>query len=170
MIGGSGNYSTSHEHDSPVLYYKYHTFQLNGDVGYFFVKKMTGGIRISYLHSHNKTSYNDTTLFNTTAREINLGPFVRYYVLPAKLKYNLLIDAFYSFGRSRNKSVDSDFKDKASTYAFAAGPVWFINSTAALELTLSYEHRQMVSNFKTSYTNVNLGFKIHLDKWAQKSK
>lgn len=169
MVGGSANYSSSHQKSTPVLYYRYHHTEANGDAGYFIINKLAAGIRLSYMQSHNVTSYNDTTLFNSTTREIDFGPFIRYYILPGRLKYNFLVDGVYSLGRTRTKS-DNDSKDKISIYAFSAGPVWFINSTAALELTVSYEHRKLFSYDKNSYMNVNLGFQIHLGKAGKKSK
>lgn len=165
LIGGNASYTThKYKFVSDPSNLKYRTFQVTGDVGYFFISKLATGIRLTYLHENETGLASDSSYFNQTTRDLEIGPFVRYYFLPVGNKYNLLVDADYSFGRRKDKNVGGYSKERSDSYTFAAGPVWFINPKTALELTLSYEHQR--NYFMISYTKVNLGLQIHLGKLA----
>lgn len=165
LIGGNGSFS-SYKPSYPGSY-KNNNFQINADLGYFIINKLAAGLRIGYFHNH-ETGYSSTgDYFNQTGRQINLAPFIRYYFLPKDKKYNLLADASYYNGWSKDKNLGGYSKGTSKGYTFSAGPAWFINPHTALELTLNYTHDN--TYYTSSTFKINIGFQIHLDNLKNKS-
>lgn len=93
-----------------------------------------------------------------------VGPFARYYILPAENQYNLLADLSYQFG-FYGGTVKGDLR----TFSALTGPVIYFNSTVGLEFLLGYYSRKDKDS-EISRINISKGFhivvglQIHLEK------
>ena len=170
IVGGNASFNstkyTSYQYKSNE-----HTLQLTSDVGYFIFKKLAVGSNIGvdfYKSSTNTTEFSGTTL--------NLSPFVRYYVFAKDSKVNLFGEVAYNYSVEKDKaynisdSVHSDpFRQTQTGFSYKVGPVFFINPSVALELSLSYSTSKYDDNSKTSQFLTGLGFQIHLGSKKNKS-
>ena len=170
LIGGSGSLFTTKLTNSGQSTYtaKGSGIILSPNVGYFPVNNLIGGLRTYFGYSHNKGGYNNGyAAYTQTSWQTQVGPFVRYYFLPAQHKMNLLADASYFVGWTHTKensynSAYQKHKDRLHGYSFSAGPVWFLNPATALELTLDYSNNYLPSRNTGVYLNV--GLQVHLRK------
>ena len=125
---------------------------LSPTFGYFIIDKLALGISPTFGYTKTDGG-NDSTSYG-------IGPFIRYYLLKPEKRINVLTNVSYYYG-TNNANTTSD------NLNFKAGPVIFLNSSVALELTLNYNIGQFksdssVSTFKSF--NFGLGFQIHLEK------
>ncbi|MGN6435467.1 MAG: outer membrane beta-barrel protein [Agriterribacter sp.] len=161
LVGGSGAFSSETKNGVEAK-----RFTLSPNVGYFFFDKLAGGLDLNFYNSKVKfgTDQNRSTSYG-------ISPFVRYYILPAPNKINLVAEAGYGFftGKSRY-SNENAFTTTGHGYSFSAGPVFFIRPNIALELTAGYAEStykskyggNSVSNLKNKNFQVGVGFQIHL--------
>lgn len=124
---------------------------IDPDIGFFMSDKFAAGIRgnlyYSYMEVH--TSKTKTTF-------LGFGPFLRYYFLPTGNSVNILADAEYLYGTDFKKNHQEEF-------IFSAGPVFFLNPSVGLELTLNY-HKLNSKITGSSTFSFAVGFQIHLKK------
>ena len=163
LIGGSGSiltqkYSNPDDYGGTGL-----GITLSPGIGYFPVNNLAAGVRtfIGYDHSKGKYATGEEG-FKQTSWHTQVGPFIHYYFLPTARKMNLLADASYYFGMIHTNNSLGKSKSPVHGYAFSMGPVWFLNSTTALELTLHYSKDHTPVN--TSGLAINVGLQIHLGK------
>ena len=156
MVGGSANFnSTSYESTSNggsssegkgIGVTIYPTF------GYFIADKLALGLSPSFGYSKTEGG-NAYTSYGA-------GPFVRYYLLKPEKMINVLTHIGYSYGTDNSNSTSNILN-------FKAGPAIFLNSSVALELTLSYNISQLTSDSSSATYksfNIGFGFQIHLEK------
>jgi hypothetical protein len=159
MLGGvisyaSTNYNGS-DYGEPHVGYN---FQVKPNVGYFIADKFAIGITTLINSSGVKptgtTGYNKLTDFN-------IGPFVRYYLLPTDNRTNILTETTYQIGYEKRNQNDPALKN---TFILAAGPVFYFNSSVGLEMQINYS----LNKFK-EFTGINhaimfgLGLQIHFE-------
>jgi hypothetical protein len=101
-------------------------FRFNTDIGYFFMDKFAGGIRLDYSSTKPETQNDAYTSFQ-------VAPYVRYYAFPKTNKVNLYGDVSYGFG-----SEGEADKESFNYFGVMAGPSVFLNQHTALEGTLNY--------------------------------
>jgi len=133
--------------------------QFAPNVGYFFLDKFAGGLRINFDLQKDYRSG-----FNTTNLNFSPSPFLRYYLRPVSKQINIFLEGSYGYSWSwyHTPSFSSDFHFwKASSIA---GLSVFLNSRTALELTLrySYSTRGVSDTVKTNLVALGAGFQIHL--------
>lgn len=97
-------------------------------VGYFFLPRLAGGVRATYLRTTAPNAMYDP---NNT---LWISPFVRYYFLPSGKKINIFGDAAYGWGRSKQPPANYTY----NRYTIGAGPAIFLSRSVALEFTLQY--------------------------------
>lgn len=134
---------------------KFTSFEFSPDAGYFFIQNLAGGARVSF----------QTMKFHDKDASISFlfSPFVRYYLLPAARRVNILADASYGFGSMKEEGESESFNQ----FAIAAGPAVFLSPNTALEFTLRYSSAggdayggdERFKNF-----GLNVGFQVHLGK------
>jgi hypothetical protein len=159
LIGGSGTYYASSYRQTDA---KFRGFELDARGGIFLLNKLAGGIQLGYNYNKEFGTVEITNqYYEQYDRSINVGPFARYYFLNAAKKINLLADASYFRCWSKSGNLYGGSKWKTYGYAFAAGPVLFLNPNVSLETTLNYEYR--FEYFPTAL-QVKLGLQVHLSK------
>lgn len=158
LLGGNGTYS-SHKNDY-VMPEKDKNLQLNPDIGYFPFNKFAIGVRAGYTYNQ-QTGEAVNGHFKQSYRYINLGPFIRYYLLAKSKKLNVFGDASYYYGWVKNKNLGGYSKERRSGYSLGAGPAWFFTPHTALELTVNYKNADE-SFYTSSGIYINVGFQIHL--------
>lgn len=134
IIGGSLGFSSS---TTPASYgnFNYTVVSIAPKAGYFLIDRLAAGLTVntSFTHSH----YDNMIYYPSTyhSNQYGVGPFVRYYFLPAQKPANILLEisdqyTWISASQQANSHLNS--------YGFAAGPAFFLNPSVALECTLGY--------------------------------
>jgi hypothetical protein len=126
LVGGSGNFAIQKRKvlDGNT---KNTRLQLSPNIGYFFVEKLVAGVKpvwelgASSLPGSSNSSYN-----------LSLGPFLRYYLLPADRPLNVLTETSYRYGWGSGNN-------RQNMYSISTGPVMYFNTSVGLELTANYE-------------------------------
>jgi hypothetical protein len=150
LAGGQVNFTSSKYGD--VDDSKNTHFEISPNVGYFFIDKLAGGLRLSYISDKDKTDDDATTSFTA-------APFVRYYFLDAAQKVNVFADASYGFGSTGAKD-----KESLNYWSIMAGPAVFLSPNTALELTVGYKSfgGDAYGDDRWKQFGVNVGFQVHL--------
>ncbi len=154
LLGGNISFSSTSSSSnlgSNTLY----AFQASGNAGYFFIDKFATGIKPNIYIDHGKGLQN----FSSTGSA--LGPFLRYYFLPTGLRTNLFAEGSYAYGIS---SISNVFTSHSNSFSFLAGPVFFLNPSVGLELSVGYTTvKNNVSN-RTNIFKSGIGLQFHLEK------
>ena len=159
LIGGNASFSyDSHNTTNALGNFKNSSFnlELSPNVGYFFIDKLAGGLRVSYSQYFSEESSN-----SSDSNTLSLDPFIRYYFLPIDQNFNVFAETSYKFYL---KNEYSDIK----TFSIKAGATYFVNSSVGYELALQY----LNSNFDNSFNNsgtintimLSFGLQIYLEK------
>src|SRR5689334_20087193 len=93
LIGGNGAFSLAKAQDLKTT-----TVQFAPNIGYFFINKMVGGMRLGLgmdTYSADGDKYRRSNN--------SIGPFIRYYFLPSEQKVNLFGEGAYAHAWSRYK-------------------------------------------------------------------
>lgn len=163
LVGGSANFSYNNS-NTDVNNTKITTINLAPNIGYFFIDKFAGGLRLSFYNNHIKFGppNNNFTTFTTSS----IGPFVRYYFLPIDNPYNILSEVSYQFGNEKIKTNNpSTSNSNSNSFSFSVGPVIYFNSTAGIEFLLNYTTGgENLSNKRSNSFGAGIGFQIHLEK------
>ena len=151
-IDGDGVYVTS---------YKTTTLFVSPNIGYFIIPKLAGGLRLNVsVYKQNTAVYSQTN--------ISLSPFLRYYLLAQKQKFNVLVDASYINVKSKTRIQGNPtaIVERTTGYNILVGPSIFLNEHVALEFLLGYKQTQLKDHGenKNSTFNTVLGLQIHLGK------
>lgn len=152
MIGGSAALATYNTH-SPLGTLSETSILITPAIGYFVMEKFAVGINPSYGLSAGK--FNDTR--KTTKHSYAIGPFVRYYLLPADHIVNLFAGGSYQYtiGEPGNTIINN--------YSFFIGATAFFNSSAAIEITTGFssslDQKLTINSFI-----INAGFQVYLKK------
>ena len=193
LVGGSGTYATaknSSDDVSVTVKTKQSTLQASPAAGYFFMDRLCAGIGLIVAHSNNTLDATVPDPFGgyqlstkSTSTAIGVGPFVRYYFLPAVQKINLLAQLSYNYTKNNEKQYSlqvyqnggggqpqiqesrNSQKFSLNTYAVQAGPAFFLNPNVSLEVLVGYAY----SKTAKSDTHVNsftagFGFQVHFGK------
>jgi hypothetical protein len=175
LVGGTGLFnSTTHTNDLGLQLMRYTNIQLSPAIGYLFVNKFAGGLKLSFATSRNK-NISDGAGYNLEKNNsYGFGPFLRYYFLDTDKQFNILIDGSYQYQIERGGGVSSSGNTPIpvpitqytkNTLSIVAGPVIYFNSSVGLEFLIGYTTSKYVQN-KSSIKSVQvgLGFQIHLEK------
>lgn len=155
LVGGNVGFSTEKQGDADAN--KETTFNFNPNAGYFVIDKLAAGLRVNFYS--NKAKDDDKAYSN-----LLIGPFARYYFLPATQNVNIFADAGYAFG-----SAGTDDKNSQSAFSIAAGPAVFLSPNTALEFTLAYQSFKYKDvDDRRNVFGVNVGFQIHLGGGTKK--
>lgn len=155
LVGGNAGFTSSKQGDGDAN--KWTHFNLSPNAGYFFIDKLAGGLRVNFTSTKNKAADKAST-------NLWIGPFARYYFLPAADKVNILADAGYAFG-----SAGAGDKSSQNGYSISAGPAIFLSPNTALEFTLNYQSfKYEGESDRENNFGVNIGFQVHLGGGAKK--
>lgn len=167
LLGGSIRFESVKENYNLGDTYKETNFFLSPDIGYFFLNKMAGGVRIDFS-SYKLNSSNVEWHKTTTA----ISPFVRYYFLPVAAKVNAFLDVGYLHSKSKWHSYsDPAYSDKSKGFQVLVGPSIFLTDQIALEFALGYRHTKSdewgSEPTESATISSGLGLQIHLGKKRQ---
>jgi hypothetical protein len=128
------------------------------NIGYFFIDKLSGGIRLSL--NYNQVKYSG---LNSNTTNLGVGPFIRYYFLNPDAKINLLAESAYQYIAITNNSATTT-TEKDNFISFSVGPVIYFNSSVGLEFIASYQVYNGVNSTTSKTLSFNVGFQIHLER------
>ncbi|RTL58588.1 MAG: hypothetical protein EKK37_09660 [Sphingobacteriales bacterium] len=150
FLSGNANFSTLKSASDASVKYKQTDIQISGSVGHFVLDKFAVGLRPWLGYGSNNLG-NSSTVFN-------IGPFVRYYILPSGKIVNIITDASFSHGFFSGGN-------NSNTLSFYAGPVIYFNTSVGMEFLLGYSTIKNVGYAgHDSRTQLAIGFQFHLEK------
>lgn len=169
LTGGTGSlYSYNVTYNSPAANFtaKYTNIDLSASVGYFFIDKLSAGIRPTFSSNKGEAINGGST----NSYKLAVGPFVRYYFLKADRQFNLLTDVSGQFGLNQRLGALRS-KGKYNNLSIMAGSEVFFNNTAGLEILMGYAKKvSSIDNSPDAYNNdqsgllLSVGFTLHLIK------
>jgi hypothetical protein len=167
LVGGNISFESIKNDGEDVVNYKTTNFFVSPNIGYFIIPKLVGGLRL------NIRSYKQKIPASYTQVSVSLSPFLRYYLLSQKQKFNVLVDAGYINVKTKTTIQNSPtYAERTRGYTISVGPSIFLNERVALEFLLGYK-RTNVKNYednKNTTLNTGLGLQIHLGKLRTKPK
>jgi len=161
MVGGNGSFVFS-KASSGGSNSKTVNLSLAPDIGYFFVDKFAGGVRLTFNRVHIK--YRPSNNFSTF-KNYSIGPFVRYYLLDVDRQSNILIEGSYQFGNDKVETTNSTSNNSTNIISFSAGPVIYFNGSVGIEFLLNYSSTGTKGyKGRGDSFGVSIGLQIHLEK------
>jgi hypothetical protein len=126
-------------------------FSISPNIGYFVIDNLAIGTSGEFSYTFESEN---TKTFNSNS----ISPFIKYYFLDKEKIVNIFSEARYEIMRLK----ESDFKtDKIN---LKVGVVFFLNSTAGLEVALNYSKQKTNQDFENRVIYLNVGFQIHLER------
>ncbi len=156
MLGGEVSYaSTNYNSENYGIPHTAYDLQIKPNIGYFFIDKLSTGLKASIEVTGDKSRSQSYTDFN-------IGPFLRYYFLSPEKYVNVITEASYLYGFEKGSTPE---KTSKNTFSFSAGPVVYFNNVVGLEMLVSYASYQF-SGIKGSNKTimVGLGLQVHLER------
>ena len=159
LVGGNiGFTSTNFKSDAGS---KSVAFDLNiaPNVGYFIVNRFSAGIKSDI----EKSGYRAPgTSVSSTYIDFNLGPFIRYYLLPQEHDFNFFTEGSYLYGFTADNLRRLTSKN---TFLFNAGAEIFFTNSVGLEFLIGYSTYKN-KGFQGSNNTIRfgLGIQAHLEK------
>jgi len=166
LVGGSMAYSKENSSRNDVVNRKERTIDVSGNVGYFIVPKLTGGIRLNSFFSKQKYPQIDGSYSTISQNNLGVGPFARYYFLNAENQINIFTDEgiLYSVLRIKSTSTQKSY-EKTLKYYFSGGAVIFLNTSVGIELILSYNNTKVIKyDSKGESVQFRVGLQFYLEK------
>lgn len=162
MLGGNISYaSTQYKSENYGPEHIVYDFTIKPSVGYFFGDKFVGGIKAAIIKRGTK---DPGTPGNNKNTDFNLGFFSRYYFLPEEKQVNILFESSYLYGFVGGGSGQNTSTSK-NTFALAAGPVIYFNTSVGLEFLIGYSTYKFSGiNGSNGTIQIGIGLQIHLEK------
>lgn len=160
MLGGSISFSSTNLKSEIGQKNTFFILQGAPDIGYFIADKFAAGLKVSINSSGGKAT--GTSVFSTNT-DYNFGPFARYYFLSTEKQFNILTEGTYQYGFIGGGQQNT--KTSKNTFAIAAGPVIYFNSSVGLEFLIGYSAYKYVGFAGSNGTiQLGLGLHVHLEK------
>lgn len=155
MIGGSAGFRNSTYNNGGDFSSKQTIVELSGDIGYFIIDKLAVGLKPGY----NRTGTNNPRL---VANIYEVGPFIRYYILPADKTVNIFTELSYQYGILK---TNQGISQNSNNFSGIAGCAVFFNSSVALDFNVGYSNYKYNNNTgKVNSLIAGIGFHFHLKK------
>ncbi len=162
LFGGNASFSSIQTVNNFVASTTNNNIQVAGNAGYFFINKLAGGLKPNLLLQYNKTSTG-----NLSQNISSIGPFIRYYFFPIEGRVNFFAEGSYVVGISKVSTTGiNNYSNsyQSSSYSFVGGPVIFLNSSVALEISFGYTHLHSEANNLANTLELGIGLQFHLEK------
>jgi hypothetical protein len=157
LIGGAASYSSLKNKGNGIPRNYQIEFQLSGNVGYFFLDKFVGGLKPVF--ESNKVINGSIAVSSGT---YELGPFLRYYFLPADRRVNILSEFSYEFGITPSSGNPTLYSNNISGLI---GCEAFFNQSVGVEFTIGYSSLKYTKSTGSVNTIIaGIGFQFHLEK------
>ena len=160
LVGGEASlsYSTRYFKNQPDSKYNSNVLQVSPKIGYFFVNKFVGGIKLNYSYQLNSNAVGE----NLINKKLLTGIFTRYYFLNSDKRLNFFSEVNYSRGFDL---VQKDDTFSSSIFGISAGAAVFFSSSVSLEFLINYTNIDEISlGQAVDDINFGLGFVIYLQK------
>lgn len=163
MVGGNASFLFTNSNTGSTNS-KANNIDIAPDIGYFFIDKLAGGMRLSYNRHYTKfgSPNNNFQKFIT----YSIGPFVRYYFLPIDQRYNIVVEGSYQYGDDKTVINAYATNTVSNKFIFSGGPVIYFNTSVGIEFLLNYTNsdNNYVEKTKSNSFGVEIGLQIHLEK------
>lgn len=160
LLGGNISFSSTSLKSEIGQKNTFFILQVAPDIGYFIADKFVAGLKVSISSSGSKAT--GTSVFGTQ-NDYNFGPFARYYFLSTEKQFNILTEGTYQYGFIGRGQQNT--KTSKNTFAIAAGPVIYFNSSVGLEFLIGYSTHKYVGFAGSNGTiQLGIGFHVHLEK------
>lgn len=157
LIGGGASYSSLKNKREGIPNSNQIQIQLSGNVGYFFLDKFVGGLK-PVFESDKVVNGSTSVLYNI----YELGPFLRYYFLPADSHVNILSEVFYQYGINTSTGNPTLHSNNISGLI---GCEAFFNQSVGIEFTIGYSSLKYTKSTGSVNTIIaGIGFQFHLEK------
>jgi len=197
MLGGELDFSSQSSTAQQATFIddrENRTLQLSPGAGYFFIDKLAGGIKLSFISIKGENrlqtmnmipNWHSVSNYSLQSNNFGVSPFLRYYFLPVSNRINVFADASYDYARGKTRvesytyegpvggsvsaqSSVSTSKNTAHGFTFSAGPAIFVNSKISFELSIGYSRSNMETVFyakdKQETILIGTGFRFHFGK------
>ena len=156
MVGGSASFVTNKSNGTTTntVSFTQNSLNINPGIGYFFINKFAGGIRV-LIKSENLA----TGSIRNKTTDYSIGPFARYYILPKEKQVNIFSEVDYSYSIQAPHVQNQN----SSGYIIELGTAVYFNTSVGLEFTLQYANSKTNSNISKTF-QIGVGFQIHLEK------
>lgn len=191
LIGGTGRFSADKSDQDEAFYkqnFKQTQYAVEPKSGIFVMDRLAVGLTVSvqhlkqdqYVYSLNPL-YESMTNTESKTSQFAIGPFLRYYLFPAKQKINLFSEIGWTYGKEKTRiesaqALSPSFGSggmpsfstsvatseyNVNTFSIQAGPVVFINPKVSFELSIGYAIAKVKAQERKSFS-VGTGFLIYL--------
>ncbi len=163
MMGGSAGFYWATSDGSNAMNYRISELDILPNGAYFFAERFAAGIRgrISFSKTTDLYPRPDGTIGKSRDSRIGIGPFARYYFLPADKIINVFGEAAIVFNQAYSRSDGTtSYNSHEWDYSFATGVVVFLNSSVGIESIVSYQ--QTKTSEPSSVTATTIGFGVGL--------
>ena len=131
------------------------TISIHPDVGYFVKDKWAIGVNLDI--GFDKYKYPGS---ETKSSDAAVGLNSRYYFLPKTNRVNLLAEAAYALGVSKDGNAE---KENINRYSLSSALAWFVTEQIAIEAGLSYRSTKFeLEEERINRLCLQLGLQIHL--------
>jgi hypothetical protein len=174
LVGGTGFFQSTDYTVEGLKYQKMTNLQLAPNVGCFILDKFAAGLKLSFSTTRYKNTVEGAGFNLTKQTSFGAGPFLRYYLLNAEKQFNLLIDGSYEYNIERSGGVASTGNTplpvpitqySKNTFAIAAGPVLYFNTSVGLEFLIGYSITKFTQKkqINNNGVQIGLGLQVHLE-------
>ncbi|MBL7750075.1 MAG: hypothetical protein JNN29_01760 [Chitinophagaceae bacterium] len=191
LIGGTGRFSADKSDQDEAFFkqnYKQTQYAVEPKSGIFVMDKLAVGLTVSLQHQkQDQYVYSINPLYETITNTENkisqfaVGPFLRYYLLPAKQKINLFSEIGWTYGKEKTRIESAQALSPAfgsggmpsystsvakseynvNTFSVLAGPVLFINPKVSFELSVGYSIAKVKTQERKSFS-IGTGFLVYI--------
>ena len=142
---------------------------LSPSAGYFVANNLAVGVSLPVTYTRNYSIIPGNVNNDASGFNIELSPFVRYYVGSAKLRpflnasvgFQHLWSVYKGFGTTETQRYDAGY----TTYSAGGGVAYFINNTVSLDASLTYaNYLGGAPNPTRSSIGLNIGFRLFFGK------
>ena len=162
LLGGSAMYYVENRSYTMGPDTKQRTVLITPNAGYFFKDKLAGGLKTSF-RSYKSMSEN----LKNVEYHITVGPFLRYYILENDSRFNVLVQGNYEWGSFTYKDgyyPNNNYTEPTSLWGLLGGPVFFLNTSVAVELLAGYSSYKLGDNLDRKWFQIVIGLQFHLEK------
>lgn len=170
IAGGSGSFNSYHKDWHTPTYtviYKNIDITISPSIGYFIMDRLAIGLRPSYLlqKQEDRGSTGPASGGKGNLSWLELGGFVRRYLLNKKNNYNIVSDISYHYGLQSNFGSNTGH---SNSFKALVGPILYFNSSIGIELLVGYNSRREVYDVgNRTFTRgflTTIGFQVHLER------
>jgi hypothetical protein len=168
LVGGSVGFTSSTTNE-PYEQYTATSISIAPKAGYFLIDRLAAGLTLGTSFNHQHYDNSNIIPNSYTDNIYGVGPFLRYYFLPAQKPANILLEVGDQYEWISATGLNAT--PHLNSFGFAAGPAFFLNPSVALECTIGYTWNNGGGESAPPTTHVfktAIGLQVHLPGKARK--